>query len=234
MCHIFSNHRDFKNVDYILFNYLDTFQIPLQPLRDNLQSQTYECFEEDNIKYDYYEKAVNCALKNFREHGFLNLDKIKSKNLKEMAVENDEEINKRPLTACVVGAGRGPLARKVVISAINNGFTIGKDFFVVCVEKNRNAFNTLLYLKINEPDVFGNVNMVFTDMRNFRPDYKIDIVISELLGSFGDNELSPECLLPIQEFLSNDSIMIPHSYTSYIRPVTCPVLWSEVFLYLTR
>ena len=48
-------------VIFIFTIYLDTFQIPLQPLRDNLQSQTYECFEEDNVKYDCYEKAVDLA-----------------------------------------------------------------------------------------------------------------------------------------------------------------------------
>ena len=30
---------------------------------------------------------------------------------------------------------------------------------------------------------------------------KADIVVSELLGSFGDNELSPECLDGAQAFL---------------------------------
>jgi len=39
--------------------------------------------------------------------------------------------------------------------------------------------------------------VVSEDMRRWKPphpDDKADIVVSELLGSFGDNELSPECL----------------------------------------
>jgi protein arginine N-methyltransferase 5 len=36
--------------------------------------------------------------------------------------------------------------------------------------------------------------------------------VSELLGSFGDNELSPECLDGAQRFLKQDGISIPSSY----------------------
>ena len=35
--------------------------------------------------------------------------------------------------------------------------------------------------------------------------------VSELLGSFGDNELSPECLDGAQRFLKEDGISIPSS-----------------------
>ena len=42
-----------------------------------------------------------------------------------------------------------------------------------------------------------------------------DIVVSELLGSFGDNELSPECLDGVTSFLKPTTINIPQSYTSY-------------------
>lgn len=37
-------------------------QCPLQPLQDNLESQTYEVFERDSIKYIKYEEAVCKAL----------------------------------------------------------------------------------------------------------------------------------------------------------------------------
>jgi protein arginine N-methyltransferase 5 len=41
------------------------------------------------------------------------------------------------------------------------------------------------------------VKVVSEDMRRWtppRPTDKADVMVSELLGSFGDNELSPECL----------------------------------------
>ena len=42
--------------------YLDYLQAPLQPLMDNLESQTYETFEKDPVKYEQYRKAVVLAL----------------------------------------------------------------------------------------------------------------------------------------------------------------------------
>ena len=38
-------------------------QAPLQPLQDNLESQTYETFERDSTKYDTYQAAVAAALR---------------------------------------------------------------------------------------------------------------------------------------------------------------------------
>ena len=49
--------------------------------------------------------------------------------------------------------------------------------------------------------------------------------ISELLGSFGDNELSPECLDGAQRFLKPDGINIPVSYTALLAPVQTTRLW---------
>jgi len=39
--------------------------------------------------------------------------------------------------------------------------------------------------------------------------------VSELLGSFGDNELSPKCLDGAQRFLKPDGISIPSSYWTF-------------------
>ncbi len=38
-------------------------QAPLQPLQDNLESQTYETFEKDGTKYATYRAAVAAALR---------------------------------------------------------------------------------------------------------------------------------------------------------------------------
>jgi protein arginine N-methyltransferase 5 len=42
--------------------YEDCLQNPLQPLMDNLESQVYEIFEKDPIKYQQYQKAISQAL----------------------------------------------------------------------------------------------------------------------------------------------------------------------------
>jgi type II protein arginine methyltransferase len=70
-----------------------------------------------------------------------------------------------------------------------------------------------------------------------------DIIISELLGSFGDNELSPECLDGVMRFLKPapppsppghlgafpplGGVSIPSAYTSFLAPVTSHKLWNE-------
>ena len=45
------------------------------------------------------------------------------------------------------------------------------------------------------------VTIVSSDMRQWVAPEKSDILVSELLGSFGDNELSPECLDGVEKFL---------------------------------
>ena len=50
------------------------------------------------------------------------------------------------------------------------------------------------------------VTIVSCDMRDWDAPEKADILVSELLGSFGDNELSPECLDGAQKFLKGPFI----------------------------
>lgn len=45
------------------------------------------------------------------------------------------------------------------------------------------------------------VKVLFGDMRFIEVPELADILVSELLGSFGDNELSPECLDGAMRFL---------------------------------
>lgn len=42
--------------------YEDYLQCPLQPLMDNLESQTYEIFEKDPVKYREYQNAIYEAI----------------------------------------------------------------------------------------------------------------------------------------------------------------------------
>lgn len=57
-------------------------------------------------------------------------------------------------------------------------------------------------LQALKEEMWGNdVTVVSSDMREWQAPEKADILVSELLGSFGDNELSPECLDGVQRFL---------------------------------
>lgn len=61
----------------------------------------------------------------------------------------------------------------------------------------------------------GRVTVVVGDMRHLKMEEKADILVSELLGSFGDNELSPECLDGAQAFLKGEKIMYLSMYTIF-------------------
>ena len=183
--------------------YEDYLQCPLQPLMDNLESQTYEVFEKDPVKYAKYEEAMTAAMT-------------------DMIAEGDRLT--KELVVIVVGAGRGPLVR----AALNASQTSGRRIRVFAVEKNPNAVVTL---QQQELEVWGDkVKVIPSDMRDWNPPEKdhADILVSELLGSFGDNELSPECLDGAQNFLKPTGISIPYSYTSYIGPLQSSKLYNEV------
>lgn len=72
------------------------------------------------------------------------------------------------------------------------------------------------------------VTIVFSDMRTWKAPEKADILVSELLGSFGDNELSPECLDGAQKFLKPDGISIPADYTAFVAPMVSNKLHADV------
>lgn len=57
----------------------------------------------------------------------------------------------------------------------------------------------------HKEELFGDqVTIVSSDMREWKAPELADIIVSELLGSFGDNELSPECLDGAQKFLKGE------------------------------
>jgi len=181
--------------------YEDFLQFPLQPLMDNLESRTYEIFEKDPVKYTEYQRAMYLAI----------LDKVPM-----------EEKDTKILTLMVVGAGRGPLVRAALAAAEK----ADRKIRVYAVEKNPNAVVTLQCLADEQ---WGDrVTIVSCDMRDWDAPEKADILVSELLGSFGDNELSPECLDGAQKFLKDDGISIPSSYTSFLSPIQSSKLYNEV------
>ncbi|XP_037077517.1 protein arginine N-methyltransferase 5-like isoform X2 [Pollicipes pollicipes] len=181
--------------------YEDYLQCPLQPLMDNLESQTYEIFEKCPVKYTEYQRAMHQAF----------LDRVP-----------EERKDQDTIVVMVVGAGRGPLVRAAFLAARQASRTLR----VYAVEKNPNAVVTLRTAV--EEEWGDSVVVVSSDMREWKAPEKADILVSELLGSFGDNELSPECLDGAQKYLKEDGISIPQSYTSFLHPVQSPKLYNDV------
>ncbi|TAQ89351.1 hypothetical protein B7494_g2318 [Chlorociboria aeruginascens] len=208
--------------------YQDYLQAPLQPLTDNLESVTYEVFEKDPVKYDWYERAIAEAL----------LDWVK--------LHKPTSNPSGAVVIAVAGSGRGPLVTRSLRASQATGVPVE----VWAVEKNPNAY--VLLQRHNEEDWGGVVNVVKSDMRSWKgpfrsivgpigqavtttkttlasPYGKVDILVSELLGSFADNELSPECLDGVQHVLAAEyGISIPSSYTAHLTPILAPRLHADI------
>lgn len=199
--HLFENQPALGPVQEFAQGYEDYLQSPLQPLMDNLESQTYETFEKDPIKYERYQEAVKLAL----------LDRVP---------EADRAT--KVSTVMVVGAGRGPLVQ----CSINGAKEAGCKVKMFAIEKNPNAVVTLEARNLAQWG--GAVTVVSTDMRDFKTEIRADIMVSELLGSFADNELSPECLDGAQAFLADDGISIPYDSTSFMAPLSAHKLHTEL------
>lgn len=192
--------------------YQDYLQAPLQPLTDNLESITYEVFEKDPIKYEWYGRAITQALTDW------------------IAESKPVSSITGAVVVAVVGAGRGPLVTRALQASIAASVPIE----LHAVEKNPNAYVVLQ--RHNDEDWSQQVTVVKSDMRAWKGPLRqdgstghVDILISELLGSFGDNELSPECLDGVQHVLNPYcGISIPTSYTAHLSPIAAPRLHADI------
>lgn len=198
-----------------LTSFQDWLQSPLQPLSDNLESATYEMFEGDPVKYDLYEQAMFEAFSEWKT-----LDKPTSSL-------NTERLE---LVVTVAGAGRGPLVTRALRASEQAGVPI----VLWALEKNQNAY---VYLQRQNATIWhGRVRVVKTDMRDWPGPLaasgqrtKVDVLVTELLGSFGDNELSPECLDGIQRHVARPhGLSIPESYTAWLSPIATPKIHAHL------
>ena len=62
------------------------------------------------------------------------------------------------------------------------------------------------------------MKLLFGDMRALAVPEQVDILVSELLGSFGDNELSPECLDGASRFLKREVLFYVFQWSCRSHP----------------
>ena len=126
------------------------------------------------------------------------------------------DINLHCVKVLVIGPGRGPLLDRLlkIIKEIKCEFRID------AVEKNPNCF--LVLQERNHTEWNEKINLMNEDVRTWKHT-NYNLVISELLGSFGCNEVCPEIL---QGFTNENTIMIPQSYENYLQPIYSPLLSS--------
>jgi protein arginine N-methyltransferase 5 len=189
------NQPEMSTIGKFGARYNDVLLPPLQPLHNNLDDFTYNIFEQDEVKYDLYGKAINCALSELSHLSKINI--------------------------AIVGAGKGGL----VEAAFNTVqmLQLHTKCHITAIEKNNSA---VVYLdQRNHLNWNSSVQILNMDMRQWSPKESYNIIVSELLGSFGCNELSPECLKPLEQQLDRENgVFIPQSYTSHLAPVFTPKL----------
>lgn len=134
-------------------------------------------------------------------------------NAIELAIQDLKQKYTRPLNILIIGPGMGDLIDMVL-----------KYYpFATAIEKNPKVSD---HLMANNKTKWDNkVRLIFDDVRNISDciSNKYDLVISEMLGSFGCNELFPEILQNIEA-----EIMIPSSVTACLAPINCPLITPDV------
>lgn len=237
--------------------YQDYLQAPLQPLTDNLESITYEVFEKDPIKYDQYLQAIQFALIDWRNQAkqasgadsrivvavvgagrgplvsrALEASEITGIPIEMWAVEknpnafvllqrHNEETwgNRVNLVQSDMRSWKGPFRQKAQPASQPVGYS-GR--WPPRYDDDENATAAGFDPPPPKPPPAAD------DPENATY-YAVDILVSELLGSFADNELSPECLDGILPLLNPiHGISIPCSYTAYLTPISAPKLHADI------
>lgn len=191
-------------------------QAPLEPLVEKLDNETYKVFEQDDTKYHKYYEAM--------------LERIDDISEEYGGLQNGVGLF-MPIHVLFVGPGRGPLIDKFFQAL--DALDISSNYFhLTAIERNSTVINYLH--EKNRDSWYGMVNIKHMDVRAYTKqfrrgeDFPVQMVISELMGSFGCNELMPECIDGIANLhVCEDStcIFIPERIDSYVLPVYAPKLW---------
>lgn len=213
--------------------YENVLQLPLQPLAHHLASGVYEVFEEDTAKYEQYGEAIHRFAKDWKE----------SKLFHHASLDTTGSVP-QVLYVVMIGCGRGPLIRACLRACT----AVGVPLHLFAIEKNLPAAAYTAWCWDSDPayrallEDCHVVEVIHIEASQLLEKHVAgqlplpprfgwcDVVISELLGSLGDNELSPECLegfygvlrglwkrrgMPPHPHLQ----CIPSSYTAYIAPI---------------
>ena len=231
----------------------DFLQVPLQPLASNLSSSVYEVFEKDPVKYIAYERAVFSALSSLIDRWQQQSESGINTTVPECILIAVVGAGRGPLVSSILRAADD---QKIPRNKLHV-FAIEKNRNAVITlqtvlnsheqqlhkhEQQRSGSVDTASDSIERGSWAGRVTILQADIRSLvsspvpqRPEpfnrlaqRPLHIIVSELLGSFGDNELSPECLDAAQQLLVQRGVMIPFRSTSFLTPISSQRLWSEV------
>ena len=232
----------------------DFLQVPLQPLASNLSSSVYEVFEKDPVKYIAYERAVFSALSSLITGWQQQPESGINTPVPECILIAVVGAGRGPLVSSILRAADDHKIprNKLHVFAIEKNRNA-----VITLRTVLNSHEQQLHKhekqlsgsvdaasdSLERGSWAGRVTVLQADIRSLvsspvpqRPEpfnrlaqRPLHIIVSELLGSFGDNELSPECLDAAQQLLvQRGGVMIPFRSTSFLTPISSQRLWSEV------
>ena len=230
--------------------YQDYLQSPLQPLSDNLESITYEVFEKDPVKYDLYYQAIVQALIDWRDQGkpasgpdgrvvVAVVGAGRGPLVTKALLASESEDVPIDMWAVEKNPNAFVLLQRHNEAVWGNSVNLVKSDMRSWKGPLRNVATQHSGYTGQWPPPRDEDGNPIVSQEQFSPPAPttaqisihghIDILISELLGSFADNELSPECLDGILPLLNpTHGISIPTSYTAYLTPIAAPKLHADI------
>lgn len=209
------------------------------------------------MKYNNYRIAIELALRDglaLRQYNYIdNDDSVRVSFLVVGA-------GRGPLVRAALAAVKNVNNKRFVISSPDEKLLLSPKLVpeIIAVEKNPSAALYLSSLKLSGEVEWECVHVIQCDGRDLglaasglinkgerqgsrhlrhpalvrmAKSHHADLVVSELLGSFGDNELSPECINGVETsgLLRPDGkcVFIPKRYWSLLAPVSSSRLWAE-------
>lgn len=142
-------------------------------------------------------------------YGIFEEDAVKYRQYEYAMLEAISDIAKSQISVLVIGPGKGALIERLL--SVSRNYSC--ETLVDAVEKNPKCLEILKHKNGTMWD--HKVNIYYQDARSYTQK-SYDMIVSELIGSFGCNELAPEIL---RSFTQKNTIMIPESITNYIRPI---------------
>lgn len=184
---------------------------PLWPPWSNVE---YEAMERDTPKYFLYYSAISAAFSDFK-------------------IENSNTV----INILVLGPGRGRLVDYSIDCLTQNnlqGMIHVVESNISCCQVLQNKYCDATNVCVHPPITIRDSVETLTYIQSghapssiklLTEDKNIDIIISELFGSFSDNEFMPEILnVCIELFGGEKCFSIPAEYESFVVPISSPTL----------
>jgi len=224
-------------------SFRDLLNLPLQPLTDHLQALTYEVFERDPVKYHLYRLALRVALVRMAaerpaDEGMVCVAIVGAGRgpLVHAVLLASEDVG---IPVRILAIEKNPYALLTLHKLLKSRW-LPRLEYVRRIRSEENANTTpdssgdvesdSASKKKRLPPLFE-IEVIGHDVREMSRETTgvVDIIASELLGSFSDNELAPECLFtPEVRLLRPGGMCLPRKECNYVAPVSAPRIWQEI------